>query len=210
MTTVLSSVNPSRVGQPVVFNATVASDGGGTPTGTVQFAIDGANVGGPVTVTSGVAASSPISSLALGVHSVTATYAGVTRFATSTGSLPSQSVIRSDTTTTLTPFTNPSVFGQPVTFTATVAPTAPGGGTPTGTVAFFLDGQPLSTVPLASGSATTAPLSLSVGTHVLTAVYQGTPSYTTSADALHGVIVGKADTTTTVGSSANPPPSASR
>jgi len=44
-TTVLSSVNPSRVGQPVVFSATVGSDGGGTPTGTVQFAVDGADVG---------------------------------------------------------------------------------------------------------------------------------------------------------------------
>jgi hypothetical protein len=203
-TTLLSSVNPSRVGQPVVFSATVASDGGGTPTGTVQFAVDGADVGEPVILASGVASTDPISSLAVGIHSVTATYSGVTRFATSTGSLPSQSVIRSDTTTTLTPFTNPSVFGQPVTFTATVVPIAPGGGTVTGTVAFFLDGQPLSVVPLVSGTATTAPLSLSVGTHVLTAVYQGTPSYTTSADALHNQRVGKADTTTTVGSSANP------
>jgi hypothetical protein len=203
-TTVLSSVNPSRVGQPVVFSATVASDGGGTPTGTVQFGIDGADIGEPVILASGVAALDPISSLAVGLHSVTATYAGVTRFATSTGSLPSQSVIRSDTTTTLTPSVNSSVFGQPVTFTATVAPIAPGGGTPTGTVAFFLDGQPLSTVPLASGSATTASIFMGVGSHVLTAVYQGTPSYTTSADALHGQIVGKADTATTVGSSPNP------
>src|SRR5205807_9965135 len=91
-TTVLSSVNPSRVGQPVVFSATVASDGGGTPTGTVQFAIDGANAGSPVTLASGVAVLDPTSTLTVGLHSVTATYAGITRFATSTGSLPTQSV----------------------------------------------------------------------------------------------------------------------
>src|SRR5205823_1639909 len=145
-TTVISSANPSRFGQAVTFTATVAS-AGGTPTGIVQFSIDGTNVGGPLTLAGGHAAY-PTTSLSVGSHSVTATYAGVTRFATSTGSLPTQVVNPSNTQTTVSTSANPSVSGQPVTFTATVVPVAPGGGTVTGTVAFFLDGQPLSTVPL--------------------------------------------------------------
>ena len=35
---------------------------------------------------------------------------------------------------------NPSVYGQSVTFTATVAANPPGSGTPTGTVQFQIDG----------------------------------------------------------------------
>jgi hypothetical protein len=44
-----SSLNPSVVGQTVTFTATVTSTGG-TPTGTVQFKIDGGNSGSPVTL----------------------------------------------------------------------------------------------------------------------------------------------------------------
>src|SRR5207253_2013665 len=149
-----------------------------------QFAVDGSNVGGPVTVTSGVAASDPISSLAVGIHSVTATYAGVTRFATSTGSLPSQSVIRADTTTTVTPSPNPSAFGQPVTFTATVAPVAPGAGGPTGTVSFFVDGALLQTVPLGDGFATADSIAtLAGGTHTVTATYGGDGNFNPNTSA---------------------------
>ena len=111
-TTVTSTANPSRFGQAVTFTATVAS-AGGTPTGTVQFSIDGTNVGGPLTLASGQAAY-PITSLSVGSHSVTATYAGVTRFATSTGSLPTQVVNPSNTQTTLSSSANPSVFGETV------------------------------------------------------------------------------------------------
>ena len=48
-------------------------------------------------------------------------------------------VSQTSTTTSLTSSANPSVFGQSVTFTATVAAVSPGSGTPTGTVN-FLDG----------------------------------------------------------------------
>src|SRR5262245_31195616 len=48
--TLISAPNPSAIGQPVTFTATVSSTAGGTPTGTVQFIIDGANFGSPVTL----------------------------------------------------------------------------------------------------------------------------------------------------------------
>jgi len=45
-----SSLNPSQYNQPVTFTATIAGNGNGAPTGTVQF-MDGANaLGGAVTV----------------------------------------------------------------------------------------------------------------------------------------------------------------
>ena len=44
------------------------------------------------------------------------------------------------TTTVLTSDSNPSVYGQPVTFTATVMAAMLGSGTPTGTVTFTIDG----------------------------------------------------------------------
>jgi hypothetical protein len=88
-TTVASSVNPLVVGQSVTFTATVTANGpgGGTPTGTVQFQIDGINFGNPVTLSGGHATSGSISSLAVGGHTVTAGYSGDGSFATSTGSL---------------------------------------------------------------------------------------------------------------------------
>ncbi|WP_216093850.1 Ig-like domain-containing protein, partial [Streptomyces abyssalis] len=61
-----------------------------------------------------------------------------------------------ETTTALTDVPDPSVVGEPVTFTATVAPVAPGAGTPTGTVTFdFGDGSPTVVVPLSGGVAST-------------------------------------------------------
>ena len=68
-------------------------------------------------------------------HTITASYSGDTNFTTSSGSLL-QTVNKASTTTTITNVTNPSVFGQSVTFTATVTAAGAGVGTPTGTVHF--------------------------------------------------------------------------
>ena len=64
----------------------------------------------------------------------------------------------------LTSGTNPSVSGQSVTFTATVAAVSPGSGTPTGTVTFDDNGTPFTdgTVTLSSGVATFSTSSLAV------------------------------------------------
>src|SRR5262249_24017977 len=51
-TTVSSSLNPTLFGRSVTFTATVTGTGG-TPTGTVQFIIDGSAFGAPVTLSSG-------------------------------------------------------------------------------------------------------------------------------------------------------------
>lgn len=77
------------------------------------------------------------------------------------------------TTTSVTSSSDPSVFGQPVTFTATVS--TAGLGTPTGNVQFFDGLNPIGgAVALnASGQAQLTTSSLSVGNHTITAQYAG-------------------------------------
>ena len=72
-TSLVSSLNPSTVGQSVTFTATVS--GGTSPTGTVQF-FDGASpLGAPVALAGNTAALTT-SALAVGTHAITATYGG--------------------------------------------------------------------------------------------------------------------------------------
>jgi hypothetical protein len=87
-TVVVSSLNPSVVGQSVTFTATVT---GTTPTGTVQFKNGAVNLGAPVTLAGGTAAITT-SSLSAGTHSITAVYSGDVDDATSTSPAISQLV----------------------------------------------------------------------------------------------------------------------
>ena len=73
----------------------------------------------------------------------------------------------------MTSSANPSIFGQTVTFTATVTATAPASGTPTGTVTFKDGAATLGTGTLSGGVATFAISSLAIGNHTITAVYGG-------------------------------------
>ena len=84
------------------------------------------------------------------------------------------------TTTTLTSTPNPSNFGQPVTFTATA--TSEGfKATPTGTVTFFDGSTNLGSSNLnASAQATLNSSTLTVGTHNITATYNGDSNFASS------------------------------
>ncbi|MGA6153513.1 Ig-like domain-containing protein [Stenotrophomonas sp. NPDC087984] len=141
VTLVTASPNPAVSGQSVTLTATVIPLGTGTPTGTVTFVVSG---GPTLTGTlSGGTASVTASGLSGGTHIVTATYNGDANFTSSTGTT-AVLVIPASTTTTVTSAPDPSTLGQPVTFTATVTPVAPGAGippgdgTPTGLVTFIL------------------------------------------------------------------------
>ncbi len=101
------------------------------------------------------------------------------------------------TTTTLTSSTYSPVYGQSVSFTATVTSNS---GTPTGTVTFDDDGVPLpsSTLSLSGGVATYTISLLTVGDHTITAVYNPTGSFETSNAGLTGnPLVVAPDATTT-------------
>ncbi|MBC9726967.1 Ig-like domain repeat protein [Streptomyces sp. TRM68367] len=207
-TTLVSVPDPSVVGQPVTFTATVAplAPGAGTPTGTVAFQFgDGTTsvtaplAGGTATVTR------PYTTRTGTPYTVNATYNASPDFAGSTGT-DTHAVNRASTKTTVTSAPDPSVVGQPVTFTATVAPLAPGAGTPTGTVAFqFGDGTTSVTAPLASGTATvTRPYTArSSGLFTVTATYLGSTSFAGSSRT-DPHTVDRALSTTTVVSSPDP------
>ena len=81
------------------------------------------------------------------------------------------------TTTSLTSSTNPSPYGQNVTFTATVSAAS---GTPTGNVTFYDGMTALGTEALNSGQAQYGTSSLSAGSHSITADYNGSTSYSPS------------------------------
>ena len=206
-TSLISSLNPSVFGQSVTFTATVApTTGTGTPTGMVTFK-DGTTTLSTVMLSGGMASLST-SALTAGSHPITATYAGDSNFAGSTGPLTGgpQVVSPAGTTTAVTSSVNPSVFGQSVTFTATVSPVSPGAGAPTGTVTFLDGATPIGMGTLSSGVATTALSTLAVGMHTITTTYPGDANFTGSTGSLTGnpQVVNKAATTTSVTSSANP------
>jgi Bacterial Ig-like domain (group 3)/PKD domain len=206
-TTVTSSVNPSVFDQSVTFTATVAatSPGTGTPTGTVTF-FDGATaISGALPLTGGVATFST-SNLSVGVHSITARYGGTGSYAISTSPILSQTVNQGTTSTTLTSSLNPSAYGQPVTFTATIAVTSAGPGTPTGTVTFKDGATTIGTGNVTGGVATFTMSSLSVATHSITAVYNGDTNFQTSTSAVLNQVINQATPLVTLSSSLNPAP----
>ena len=204
--------NPSVTGQTVTFTATVAATapGAGTPTGTVDFLEGATTLASSVTLNGSDQATFTTSSLAVGSHTITADYSGDTNFTASTGddSAAPQVVNQASTTTTVASVPNPSVFGQTVTFTATVAPTAPGAGTPTGTVNFLEGATTLASSVTLNGSdqATFTTSSLAVGSHTITANYSGDTNFSASTgdDSASPQVVNQASTTTTVASAPNP------
>jgi hypothetical protein len=213
-TAVTSSANPSVFGQSVTFTATVTASNGSTPTGTVNFFVDGSLVSSPML--SGGVATYTTTTLAVGTHSVSATYVGNSSFATSNGSLAGgQTVNQAQTNTVVTSSLNPSLSGQSVAFTATITVQSPGStaaANPTGTVTFFDDGNSLGTEPVSTDgngvtTATFSTSSLSVATHDITATYSGDTNFATSTSAVLTQVVNQTTltaTTTTVTSSANP------
>jgi hypothetical protein len=198
-TSLASSVNPSVFEQPVIFTATVTPN---IATGTVTFK-NGAGVLGTTAVVSGKAQLTT-GILAVGAHSITATYNGSATFLASTSPALSHTVNKAASSTTLISSHNPSVFDQSVTFTATVVAVAPGSGTPTGTVTFKNGATVLGTSTLSSGKATFSTSSLAEGAHSITASYGGSIDYNTSTSAVLTQTVNKTASSTTLISSHNP------
>jgi hypothetical protein len=201
--TPIPSVNPAVTGQLVTFTTIVSAafPGSGTPTGTVVFK-DGTTTLGSGTLNGSGMASFTTNTLALGTHSITAQYAGDSKFNTNTSAAVTETIApvgTSPTATTVTALPGASIFGQPVTFTATVT----GGGTPTGTVSFF-DGAAVlanligtGTVG-AGGTASVTTSALTGGTHTITAVYSGDLTFASSTGTLASFVVSRAATATTV------------
>jgi hypothetical protein len=153
----------------------------------VIFTIDGvAQSAISLTVTGGQdEATLAKSSLGVGTHTVTAAYSGDNAFQASASPQESFQVVavgKEPTTTQLVTPSSPVDFGQALSFVAIV--TASGGGSPSGSVTFTVDGvaeRPIS-LAVANGrdQATLVLNSLAVGTHHVVAAYSGDSAFQSS------------------------------
>ncbi|MFF1956030.1 Ig-like domain-containing protein, partial [Streptomyces sp. NPDC058220] len=203
-TLLTSAPDPSVFGQAKILTATVTATppGAGTPTGTVSY-FDGATLLGTGTLSGGVATFA-VSTLSVGTHSLTAVYNGDSNFTTSTSPVDTQTVGSASTSTAVSASPDPSVFGQPKTLTATVTPVAPGAGTPTGTVTFFIGGIPQAPVPVTGGVATLTTSTQPAGTRSVRAIYNGDGNFTASTSPTITTTVTKANTSTLLTSAPDP------
>ena len=200
LTSLSSDGTPSVYGNPVTLTATVTPvSGTGAPSGSVAFT-DAGNPLGSAPVNGGIASLS-VPALSPGPHTLAATYSGDATFQPSNGTFL-QVVSQAASATTLTSSANPSLTGQPVTFSATVTAVS-GTGTPTGTVTFTDGSTTLGVVALASGAASYTAPALTVGTHAIVAAYSGDTNYQAGTANL-SQIVGLAAVTTKLVSSLNP------
>jgi hypothetical protein len=173
-TALVSSLNPSVFGQPVTFTATIT---GGAPTGSVTFKDGAVTLGTGIVNPTNRQAALATSALAVGTHAITAVYSGSDTHAASTSAPLTQTVRnKTNTTTALVSSLNPSKWGQSVTFTATVT-----GGTPTGSVTFWVGPVALGTVQLnPTRQAALVTSTLAVRSHAIIAVYAGDATHNTS------------------------------
>ncbi len=191
-----SSLNPSLFNAAVTFTAIVTSDDPNT-SGPVTF------YDGTVAICSNVALSGgkaicTTSTLALGVHNMTANYAGDANNEAKTSSTLLQTVQQSSTVA-LTVSPNPATVGTSVTLSANVSAAS---GTPTGLVTFYDGTAPLSgNVTLSGGKATFSTTQLTPGTHSLTAQYAGDTNDTAGTSNAISEVINQTTTTTTLASS---------
>ena len=166
-TSLSSSSNPSNAGSQITLTATVSSTGG-TPAGSITFS-DGGFFLASVPLPAGVAQYTT-STLAVGTHPITASYAANGNFAASNASL-SQVVNGTPSAAAISAAPNPAYVAQNVTISGSVTSA---GGTPSGTLAFYDGTTLLGTVALSvSGKASLATAFTSAGTHNLTLQYSG-------------------------------------
>lgn len=179
-TTLLASApDPSVFGQSVTLTATV-SGGAGVPTGTVNF-LDGATtIASNVALNGAGVATFSTSAFTVGTHNLTANYSGSGAYNASSG-VDTQTVAKASTTLSIADAPDPSIQGQTVTVTKTLSVTAPGAGTPGGTIS--VSGPSFSgctiTLPAVSCGGTFS----AGGVQTLNATYNGDASFNGSSAA---------------------------
>jgi hypothetical protein len=126
-------------GQSVTYSGTVSTlSPVGSPTGSVVVSTSSTTLC-TAPITSG-AYSCTVGGAPVGSDSIAAAYGGDADFASSPASPGSLTVTQAQTTLSLTSNSNPAPFGTQVTYAATVAVSAPGSGSPAGTVSFTSSG----------------------------------------------------------------------
>jgi hypothetical protein len=146
----------------------------------VTFSLSGGGSVNGTTNSSGVATATLPMNGPVRTTTITASFAGASDLVAATTAAPF-SVQVNPTTTSVVPSLSVAEQGQNITFTATVNPTL--GSNPTGTIQFVVDGNALgAAVTTSGGTATSAAInSLGLGTHTVTATYNGDLNFAPSS-----------------------------
>ena len=186
-TAVTSSASQILVGSSVTITALVNSSAG-VPSGQVTF-FDNGNVLSTVAVDGSGNAILVTSSLGVGVHNIVASFGGGAGFKASNSAAVTVAALPSPAATAVS--LTSSIANVPVrtaiTFTATIGSNA---GFPTGMVTFYDNGVPLGTATLnGTAQAVLTTSSLTIGTHIMTAVYGGNVAVAGSSSNTVSVLV---------------------
>jgi sugar lactone lactonase YvrE len=167
-------------GTPLTLTATITTaSNAGTPLGTVVFMID--NTAEPAVTLTGNSASLTVT-LPTGTHVVTATYSGDTHYASSMSTTSIQVVQPAATALTLSTSVPYVQTGVQFTLTTTISSMSSFGAF-TGIVNISVDGGPPTAVPVMNSTAQ-LPLTLTLGSHTITANFAGNSYYLPSSGTL--------------------------
>ena len=212
-TTLSASAASIYYGQSVTLTATLtATAGADTPTGGAVSFFNGGTLLGSAALNDGTATLA-LTTLPLGADSLTASYSGTVQgttyyapsdpmAASSTATAVTVTVVAPATTTTVSTSAAASLYGQPITVTASVTSAY---GTPSsGSVTFWDGATSLGNAALGSGAAASVTVSsLAVGTHELSASYSGDggsfPASTSLAGGAVTTVGGSGSTVTSAG-----------
>jgi hypothetical protein len=189
----LSAPADASAGTALGVTVTALDPFGNTDTnyqGTVSFASDDsrATLPGPHTFVPGVdkGAHTFANGVVLrtaGSDTLTVSAAGLT------GATATVAVSPAASTLLLATSVNPTVFGQPLAFTASVVGPDPALGTPSGTVAFMAGDAVLAVVPVSGGQATFTTTGLPLGANAVSAAYSGDNTFAPGTAAPLGQVV---------------------
>ena len=197
--TLSSSMNPSIFGASVIFTIKIAGVGSLIPTGSV-IVRDGSTTLGTLNLDGAGMVNLQTAALIVGSHTISVSYGGDINYSSASATLV-QTVQSATTQIILAASTNPSIYGTPLTLTATVSGN---GGVATGSVTFTDGGAPIGSALLnANGIATLAISTLAPGSHSIVAMYAGNSNITPSVSTPQIVAV-KQLTSLGLASSANP------
>ena len=201
----LVSSSPVAVpGQVVTFTATVTASGALAGDGSVEFvdSTTGTNLGSAPVIDGSAAIQATFDMFTTG-DTIVATYVPTSGALRPSSGQVTQAILAATKTKVTSSSTTP-IFGDSVTFTATVADTTQSGGTPTGSVEFFDGSTDLGPGTDLSGSGDTATSTfttstLAMGPHEIRAVYTATGTFQGGAGSLDLTVAAREVTQVAVG-----------
>src|SRR5207248_3107888 len=125
--------------------------------------------------------SAATTTLSAGAYTIKAIYTGDANFTAGNATL-THAVNQDSSVIALSSSAAPSLFGQAVSFSASVSAAAPGAGVPTGTVQFQINSNNFGNPVFASGGTAVgiATTTLSASSYTIKAIYSGDGNFTAS------------------------------